>query len=67
MMSENVKLTYYFLFISITNNVKSYKMKGLKNSKLQCFYNGRSLTERSSLLKTKKTRKTKTYVYYSKF
>ena len=32
------------------------------NFQIQCFYNGRSLTDRSSLLKTQKTRKTKTWI-----
>ena len=32
------------------------------NGQLQCFYNGRSLTYRSSLLKTVKTMKTKMYI-----
>ena len=32
------------------------------NFQIQCFYNGRSLTDRSSLLKTWKTRETKTWI-----
>ena len=32
------------------------------NFQIQCFYNERSLTDRSSLLKTRKTRETKTWI-----
>jgi len=35
------------------------------NSQLQCFYNGRSLTDRSSLLKTQKTKGTKTWITHN--
>ena len=41
--------------------IQKIQWKG-SNSQLQCFYNGRSLTDRSSLLKMKKTRETKTWI-----
>ena len=41
--------------------IQKIQWKG-SNSQLQCFYNGRSLTDRSSLLKTRKTRETKTWI-----
>ena len=53
-----------FWCISMTNYVISKSQnqwKGL-NFQIQCFYNGRSLTDRSSLLKTRKTRETKTWI-----
>ena len=41
--------------------IQKIQWKG-SNSQLQCFYNGRSLTDRSSLLKTLQTRETKTRI-----
>ena len=41
--------------------IQKIQWKG-SNSQLQCFYNGRLLTDRSSLLKTPETRETKTRI-----
>ena len=57
-----MKLTYFHVYLSHTmwNHTKS-SMKAL-NQPTSVFYNGRSLTDRSSLLKTGKTRETKTWI-----
>ena len=41
--------------------IQKNQWKG-SNFQIQCFYNGRSLTDRSSLLKTQKTRETKMWI-----